>query len=83
MRDRSWLLRFIQKPDVMLTEKDPLATALFKQYKEIRMPNTRLGPDDTEALVRYLEGQSTKSGHVASTTKTGENEKTERKSLEN
>ena len=26
VRDRSWLLRFIQKPDVMLTEKDPLAT---------------------------------------------------------
>jgi protein SCO1/2 len=83
VRDRTWLLRFIQKPDVMLTEKDPLATALFKQYKEIRMPNVRLGPDDTEAIVKYLEGQSAKSAHVASTTKTGESEKVERKSLQN
>jgi protein SCO1/2 len=83
VRDRAWLLRFIQKPDVMLTEKDPLATALFKQYKEIRMPNTRLGPDDTEALVKYLEGQSAKSPHVASTTKGGENGKLERKGLQN
>ncbi|HEY2362678.1 MAG TPA: SCO family protein [Candidatus Angelobacter sp.] len=81
VRDHTWLFRFIQKPDVMLTEKDPLATALFKQYKEIRMPNVRLGPDDTEALVKYLEGQSTKSGHVAS--KNVENEKNDRKGLEN
>jgi protein SCO1 len=66
----------------MLTEKDPLATALFKQYKEIRMPNTRLGPDDTESIVRYLEGQSAKSPHVASTTKSGETQNVEKKSVE-
>ena len=83
VRDHAWLLRFIQKPDVMLTEKDPVATALFKQYKEIRMPNTRLGPDDTEALVKFLEGQSAKSTHVASTTKTGEIQTVEKKSLTN
>jgi protein SCO1 len=82
VRDRTWLSRFIQKPDVMLTEKDPLATALFKQYKEIRMPNTRLGPDDTESIVRYLEGQSAKSPHVASTTKSGETQNVEKKSVE-
>jgi protein SCO1/2 len=63
VRDRTWLLRFIQKPDVMLTEKDPLATALFKQYKEVRMPNVRLGPDDTEAVLKFLEGQATGASH--------------------
>jgi protein SCO1/2 len=57
-RDRAWLLHFIQKPDELLAAKDPLATALFKQYKEIRMPNVRLGPDDTESIIRFLEAQS-------------------------
>jgi protein SCO1/2 len=69
-RDRSWLLRFIQKPDEMLAEKDPLATALFKQYKEIRMPNVRLGPDDTEAVLKFLEGQAPGAPHEAAPTAT-------------
>jgi protein SCO1/2 len=67
-RDRLWLLRFIQKPDELLAEKDPLATSLFKQYKEIRMPNTRLGPDDTISIVQYLENQSTAESHQAGQT---------------
>jgi protein SCO1/2 len=57
-RDRAWLLRFIQKPDEMLAEKDPLAVQLFKRYKEVQMPNLRLGPGDTEFLVKYLETAS-------------------------
>ena len=62
-RDRSWLLHFIQKPDELLAQKDPLATQLFKQYKEIQMPNTRLGPEDTEFLVRYLEKTGAAAAH--------------------
>lgn len=62
-RDRAWLLHFIQKPDELLAQKDPLATQLFKQYKEIQMPNTRLGPEDTEFLVRYLEKNSVAVTH--------------------
>ncbi len=58
VRDRNWLLRFIQKPDEMLAAKDPLATLLFKQYKQVQMPNLRLGPEDTEYLVKYLEAQA-------------------------
>lgn len=58
MRDRAWLLHFIQKPEELLAAKDPLAVKLFQQYKEIQMPNTRLGPEDTEFLVRYLEKTS-------------------------
>ena len=58
VRDRTWLLHFIQKPDELLAAKDPLATSLFKQYKEIQMPNVRLGPDDTESIVRFLEAQN-------------------------
>ena len=63
MRDRAWLLHYIQKPDEVLAAKDPLATALFKQYKEVRMPNVRLGPDDTEAIVKYLEGPMPAASH--------------------
>lgn len=75
-RDRGWLLHFIQKPDELLAAKDPLATSLFKQYKEIQMPNVRLGPDDTESIVRFLEAQSaTKTTQVPSTTKAGGEEK--------
>jgi len=42
-----------------------------------------LRPDDTVALVKYREGQSPKSAHVESTAKSGENEKVEKKNLEN
>src|ERR1041385_4055060 len=58
VRDRGWLLRFIQKPDQLLADKDPLASSLFKQYNGIQMPNVRLGPDDTESIVKFLENQN-------------------------
>jgi protein SCO1 len=79
VRDRGWLLRFIQKPDQLLAEKDPLATSLFKQYQEIQMPNVRLGPDDTESIVRFLEAQSlSKSPQISSTTAGGEEKHVEK-----
>jgi protein SCO1/2 len=62
-RDRAWLLHFIQKPDELLAAKDPLAMKLFKQYKEIQMPNTRLGPQDTESIVKYLESTTVAATH--------------------
>lgn len=76
VRDRGWLLHFIQKPDELLAAKDPLATSLFKQYKEIQMPNVRLGPDDTESIVRFLERRSaTKATELPSSAKAGAEEK--------
>jgi protein SCO1 len=56
-RDRAWLTRIIATPDQVLKEKDPIVTALFAQYKEVWMPNLRLGPEDVEALLAYLEAQ--------------------------
>ena len=56
-RDRPWLTRFIATPDQVLRENDPIATALFAQYKEVRMPNLRLGPEDVDALLAFLEAQ--------------------------
>ncbi len=37
-RDRSWLARWLKEPDVMLKDQDPLALALYAQYKNVPMP---------------------------------------------
>jgi protein SCO1/2 len=53
-RDHEWLTKFIQKPDEVLAAKDPIAMYLFKKYKGVQMPNTRLGPEDVQNLIDYL-----------------------------
>lgn len=58
VRDRAWLIRLIQEPDKLLSAKDPLATALFKKYKQVRMPNLRLSNGDTSEVINFLERQS-------------------------
>ncbi len=65
LRDRAWLARFISTPDKMLAEKDPLATALFNKYKQVIMPNLRLGDSDLNELLKFLEGQSAANQKVA------------------
>ena len=55
VRDHDWLTRFIQKPDEMLAAKDPIAMYLFKKYKQVQMPNTRLGLEDVQKVIAYLE----------------------------
>lgn len=54
VRDHAWLTKFIQKPDVVLAAKDPIATYLFKKYKGVQMPNTRLGPEDVQKILDFL-----------------------------
>jgi hypothetical protein len=39
----------------MLAAKDPIAMYLFNKYKQVQMPNTRLGPKDVQLLIQYLE----------------------------
>ncbi|HEX6828877.1 MAG TPA: SCO family protein [Burkholderiales bacterium] len=57
-RERGWLKRWLKAPDEMLAEKDPIATALYVQYKDLPMPNLRLSDTDTEVLIGYLETES-------------------------
>jgi protein SCO1/2 len=57
-RDRKWLARWIKTPDKLLAKKDPIAMALFKQYKKVIMPNFRLRDADVEALLIYMENSS-------------------------
>jgi len=58
VRDHDWLAKFIQKPDEVLAAKDPIAMYLFKKYKQVQMPNTRLGPEDVQKIIAYLELES-------------------------
>ena len=58
-RDRAWLEAFIKAPDAMRARNDPIATSLFAKYKQVVMPNLRLGDGDVAALMKYIDAQST------------------------
>lgn len=58
-RERAWLARYIEAPDEVLAKRDPIATALFKKYREVRMPNLGLTRDEVTDLLSYLQTQST------------------------
>ena len=58
VRDRAWLSRMISEPDKLIEEKDPIATALFKQYKEIRMPRLNLAQEDVNTLIEFMKIQT-------------------------
>jgi protein SCO1/2 len=57
-RNRAWLTRYISEPEAVLAIGDPIAKALFQQYKQIRMPNLRLGSSDVADLVSFLEASA-------------------------
>lgn len=42
----------------MLADGDPIATALFAEYRQVRMPNLSLSDDDVAALLSYLQARS-------------------------
>lgn len=60
-RARAWVEAFIKAPDKMLAQNDPIAAALFAKYKQVVMPNLRLGDGDVAALMNYIEAQSAAS----------------------
>jgi protein SCO1/2 len=55
-RDRAWLMRYISEPEALLAAGDPVATALYQKYNQIRMPNLKLGASDVADIVSFLEG---------------------------
>jgi protein SCO1/2 len=57
-RDRTWLARYVEEPETMLAEGDPIATALFRKYHSVRMPNLNLARDDIALLLSYIEARS-------------------------
>ena len=67
VRDPDWLTRQIATPDEMIAANDPIATALFKKYKEVRMPNLRLDQDEVKLIIDFLKdpSQSTQANDPA------------------
>jgi len=60
VRDRAWLARMIVDANKLIDEKDPIATALFKKYNEIRMPRLNLAEKDVNVLIDFLKIQTAK-----------------------
>jgi protein SCO1 len=54
-REKAWVARYLREPETMLAEKDPIATALFEKYKNVRMPNLALKDDEIKALLGQIE----------------------------
>jgi protein SCO1/2 len=67
VRDRAWLNRIITEPDKLIDEGDPIATALFKKYKEIRMPRLNLPQEDVNTLIEFMKIQTASVGNRAKT----------------
>ena len=63
VRDQAWLARMITEPDKLIEEKDPIATSLFKKYREIRMPRLGLADADVKTLIEFMKIQSASVGN--------------------
>jgi protein SCO1 len=57
-RDHCWVTRYITEPDKMLEEKDPIALELFTKYKNVRMPNLSLGPEEVALILEHIGKES-------------------------
>ena len=64
-RDRQWLIRWLMEPDVMLKEKDPLATALYTQYNNVPMPNVKLAQKQIFDLIEYMQAETRRVNAIA------------------
>lgn len=69
-RERAWLARYIEVPDQVLAEGDPVATALFRKYKGVRMPNLRLDAEEVAVVLAHI-GDQTKLQQAKSGQHTG------------
>jgi protein SCO1 len=68
VRERAWLERFISTPDKVIAEKDPIATALYKKYNGVNMPNLRLTDVELKNLIDFLARQSAEHDKEAAST---------------
>lgn len=57
-RESDWLLRWLQAPDRMLAEKDPIAMELYEAYGNLAMPNMRLNRQEAGDLLDYLAAET-------------------------
>ena len=57
-RPREWLTQWIAAPDAMLAKKDPVATELLHQFRDVPMPNQGLSTSEVTAVLAYLETET-------------------------
>lgn len=57
-REKRWLYDWLKAPDQMLKKKDPIALALYKQYKNLAMPNMRLNQKEAIDLLDYIKDET-------------------------
>lgn len=57
-REHDWLVRFITHPDKMLQANDPVATALYKRFNQVNMPNLSLTEKDAETLIHFINSRT-------------------------
>ncbi|MEO2136991.1 MAG: copper chaperone PCu(A)C [bacterium] len=53
-RDRQWLLGWLQAPDKMIADEDPIAVAMLEEWGNLVMPNMRLNRQEADDLLVYL-----------------------------
>jgi protein SCO1/2 len=70
-RDRRWLGRYLQEPEKVLAEGDPVAKSLFEKYRQVRMPNLKLGSEDVDVLLSYIKTKSLERQPLAAAAKDG------------
>ncbi len=61
-RAHPWLARYLEEPEKVLAEGDPVATSLFAKYRKVRMPNLGLGTEDIASLLSWLEARGGQAG---------------------
>lgn len=57
-RSKEWLRGFVSRPDKMFAAGDPVALAMAKKYRGLRMPNLGLSEQDADDVIAYLDAQS-------------------------
>jgi len=57
-RELTWLVRWIQEPNKMLDEGDPIATQLLEEHNNVRMPNWGLSETEARDILAYLAVES-------------------------
>lgn len=53
-RSREWLIPFIRSSQTVMQSGDPVAVELFNKYKQIKMPDQEVSPDEVVALLDYI-----------------------------
>jgi protein SCO1 len=71
-REHDWLARFISTPDKVLGANDPVAKLLYTKYKQVRMPNLGLRPNDVQQILQYLELETAALSHSDTDNSAGE-----------